>query len=408
MEVWLTIVVCFCILYYFLPQKYLKWLLLAFVLAMSIMSFHCVPKPQDDLARYFKILDIFKDTDWEGLQWHIEHKTDEAWNGLPVCAYYFWFISKLGNTGFLPAITMFICYGAMFLMIYKCSVRYNVGKWYTFWGCLFAISTFWFFDACSGIRNGLGFCTFLLCIYYDMVEKKYRPLCYFGYVFCVGLHSSLILMVFVRVCMAIIQKFESKIIYYSTLCSMSIGASILTWLGENSDNAYLQKIGSKADSMTQAEFALGTQYIVNSLVLIVVTVCTIFLFNYVVNSKKSHGFETFIKFHKFFLFFTWASYFIGLIFLRITRWLIPILGGIFYMIGMQCFRDHIESEETKVKTKTIIRKEYTNLTTIEFIINLVFIGFTLVHLWYACNGTSLLWLYFEPFENIKTSFWDSI
>lgn len=401
MEVWLTIVICFCILYPIVPKKHIGWLLFAFVLAFAVMAFHCVPKETDDLYRYFQHLEMFRKTDWEGLQWHIKNRTDAIWDGLPVCAYYFYFVSKLGHNGFLPAITIFLCYSSMMLVIYKASVKFEVGKWYMFWGCLFAISTFWFYDVCSGTRNGLAFCIFILCTYYDLAEKKYRPLCYIGYFLCAGLHSSTIVIIMVRLVIFILDKYESRLIYWTTIFSVGIGGSVLQWIGEHSSNPYLQKLSTKAEShierMGYTYSSQGdVQFFVNIVVVIVVIALSIYLFRYLKGSEKFKGFESFSKFYKLLIFFTVASVLTGLIFVRLARWVIPILGGMMYAIGMQCFKNHILEEEGKVKRKSVIRQRANILNTNVLIINLLFIAFTVIHIWYACNGTSLLWLLFEP------------
>ena len=52
MWVYLAIVVAFCVVYPIIPRKYIKWLFLALVLALSIMAFYVKPLKTDDLIRY--------------------------------------------------------------------------------------------------------------------------------------------------------------------------------------------------------------------------------------------------------------------------------------------------------------------------------------------------------------------
>ena len=35
------------------------------------------------------------------------------------------------------------------------------------------------------------------------------------------------------------------------------------------------------------------------------------------------------------------------------------------------------------------------LSSNELVINFCMVGYLLVHMWYACNGTSLIWLHFS-------------
>lgn len=53
MLVYLAIVAAFCVIYPFVPRKYIKWLFLALVLALSVMAFFVVPEETDDLSNYF-------------------------------------------------------------------------------------------------------------------------------------------------------------------------------------------------------------------------------------------------------------------------------------------------------------------------------------------------------------------
>lgn len=62
--------------------------------------------------------------------------------------------------------TMFIVYALMFLVMYKAAQRYQVSKGYVLLGTLFFLSTYWFYDTASGIRNGLAFAVVIACAYY--------------------------------------------------------------------------------------------------------------------------------------------------------------------------------------------------------------------------------------------------
>ena len=86
--------------------------------------------------------------------------------------YYFYFLSFFPNNRYLAAMTMFIVYALMFLVMYKAAQRYQVSKGYVLLGTLFFLSTYWFYDTASGIRNGLAFAVVIACAYYHLVEKR--------------------------------------------------------------------------------------------------------------------------------------------------------------------------------------------------------------------------------------------
>ena len=64
------------------------------------------------------------------------------------------------------------------------------------------------------------------------------------------------------------------------------------------------------------------------------------------------------------------------------------------MVGMQANADEKESMFTDRKNKSIIKSGMT-LSSNELIINFCMVSYLIVHMWYACNGTSLIWLHFS-------------
>lgn len=396
MHVWLAIFIVFCALYFLIPQKYVGWLFFAVTLALSIMAFNCVPKETDDLSNYFWQLDVLRKGGWDTFQVMLKDDNNH-WGALPVCGYYFYFISRLGDNGFLPAITIFAAYGAMFLVLYKASVRFKVNKWYLFLSCVFLLTTYWFYDICSGIRNGLAFTIFIACVYFDIVEKKHRLLCYVGYALCVGLHSSVIMLVVLRLTLALTKKHESKWISWTMPLLITVGGNILQWLGTVSNNKYLSLLSEKADNNVDRAMDLGKTYIwVNTAVLLIVILLSLYLFKCIKEAKNYDDIAIFGKFHTLLLFFTVGSFTSQLIYIRIIRWIIPIMGALFFMIGMQAGRDNQEKIKAVSNVKSVIKNQNGVLAVNELIITLLFIGFTGIHLWYTCKGSSLIWLYFKP------------
>lgn len=171
MWVYLTIVVAFCLIYPLVPRKHIKWLFLALVLALSVMAFFVVPEETDDLSNYFGQLSSLRKGDFNTLRRMIENG-NENWDSLPVCGLYFFFISRFSENGMLPAVTIFLAYGSMFWVLWRAAKKYEVNKWYLFLAAFFILSTYWFYDICSGIRNGLTFTLFCFFAYVELVEKN--------------------------------------------------------------------------------------------------------------------------------------------------------------------------------------------------------------------------------------------
>lgn len=121
---------------------------------------------------------------------------------------YFYLISKLGNNNFLPAITIFLTYGSMLWVIWRFANFYKISKLYLFIGTFFLLSTYWYYDTCSGIRNGLAFAVAIFCLYFDLVEKK-KIFC-IGYLVALGIHSAAVIFLGLRLLTEVNMRLKRK------------------------------------------------------------------------------------------------------------------------------------------------------------------------------------------------------
>lgn len=83
-----------------------------------------------------------------------------------------------------------------------------------------------------------------------------------------------------------------------------------------------------------------------------------------------------------------------LTFIRFARWVIPAVISVVFMVGMQANSNAKIEMLTGRKNKSVIKSGMT-LSSNELVINFCMVGYLLVHMWYACNGTSLIWLKFK-------------
>ena len=323
MVVYLIIVLAFCALYPLIPRKHIKWLFLALVLVLSVMAFNMVPYKTDDVANYFRQIDQLRDGGWNALQEKIDNN-ENNWGSLPVCGYYFYFISLFPDNGMLPAITIFLAYGGMFLVLWRAANKFNVGKWYLFLSSLFILSTYWFYDICSGIRNGLAFTLFCVFIYFDVVEKKFRPACWIGYLLMLGLHSSAILMLTIRMALLLSRKGKGKIMSVLMFFAMIVGGVVIPKLGDITGIEYLQLISQKAERAADTT-GVGSQtnYLVNISIFIVACILVIYCLYVLDKNHKYDDFKEYEKFVQLVLSFMIGAIFFGLTFVRFARWVIP-------------------------------------------------------------------------------------
>ena len=400
MIVYLIIVLAFCAIYPLIPRKHIKWLFLALVLALSVMAFNMVPNETDDVSRYYNHLDSLRDGGWSRLQEMISDN-EANFGTLPVCGYYFFLASRFPDNGMLPAMTIFLAYGSMFLVLWRAAERFNVGKWYLFLSVFLILSTYWFYDICSGIRNGLAFTLFCAFLYFDVVEKKFRPACWIGYLLMLGLHSSAIIMGAIRLALLICGKVEGEskskrqLVTGSMFVMMLVGGAIVPKLGEITGIEYLQLISQKAEHAVETSGAgSGTMYLVNVSVFIV-SVLLIFYCVYLINKSEYFiEFAQYAQFAKIILSFMTGAIFFGLTFVRFSRWVIPAVTSVVFMVGMQANTDIKKEMYSNKKQKSVIKSGML-MSSNELLINVCFIAYTCVHLWYACTGSSLIWLHFS-------------
>lgn len=394
--VYLAIVAAFCVIYPFVPRKYIKWLFLALVLALSVMAFFAVPEETDDLSNYFSRVASLRKGGFSLLRRMIEDGSED-WDSLPVCGLYFYLISRFPDNGMLPAVTIFLAYGSIFWVLWRAAKRYEVNKWYLFLASVFLLSTYWFYDICSGIRNGLTFTLFCFFAYVELVEKKYKPLCWLGYLAMCMMHSSGILMMMIRGALLVSGKRNGKLVSVLVFFAMVVGGAVVPRLGDIFGIEYLQLISQKAErAVSTAGIYSSTQYIVNISVFVVAAI-VFFYMSYAVNKQKEKykGFSEYMNFVQLIIFFMLGSVTFGLTFIRFARWVIPAVITPVFMVGMQATsNEKNEILESGGKKKSIIKSGMT-VSSNEIIINFCFVAYTIVHMWYACNGTSLIWLKFS-------------
>lgn len=395
MLVYLAIVAAFCVIYPFVPRKYIKWLFLALVLALSVMAFFVVPEETDDLSNYFWRIANLRKGGFSLLRQMIEDGSED-WDSLPVCGLYFYLISRFPDNGMLPAVTIFLAYGSIFWVLWRAAKRYEVNKWYLFLASVFLLSTYWFYDICSGIRNGLTFTLFCFFAYVELVEKKWRPACWVGYVAMCLMHSSGILMMMVRLALLVSGRKGSKLTSVLIFFVMIVGGAIMPHLGEITGIEYFQLLSQKAErAVSTSGFANGTQYLVNVSVF-VVAVCVFYYAVYVIKkqTEKYESFSDYINFVQLIVFFMLGSITFILTFIRFARWVIPAVISVVFMVGMQANSNAKIEMLTGRKNKSVIKSGMT-LSSNELVINSCMVAYTAVHMWYACNGTSLIWLKFS-------------
>lgn len=392
-ECFILIIVVFAFLYWITPQK-LNWIpMLVTVILLSVLAFNIVPNENDDLTRYFMQLDYFRIYGYDLLERYIEEGFME-WDTYRVCAYYFYFMSKFPSNSYFPAVTMFIVYGLMFLVIYKAAKRFNVNKLNCFLGILFFLSTYWYYDTYSGIRNGLTFAVIFACAYYHLVERKNILLCYFGYILACLTHSAGIILVALVILTEITPNNSGKFMNFLLVFGLAAGGALIDYLSEVTDNSFIASIAGRAEAHeATGGLYTATNYLVNIVVFAVVAFILLYVSVYIIKGKYASELKRLYKFSSIVSYFLVGCLLSELIFLRIVRWILPILGALIFMIGMQIQKDQIEEKGRRELLYFSPFSVSIRIKTRSFVY-IAFFAFSMVHLWYLINGSSLLWMSF--------------
>lgn len=388
-----AIIVIFIAVYWITPKK-ASWIpFLLITVLFSVLAFRIVPNETDDINRYFMQIDYLRQFGQEYLTRCFDEGIND-WDVYRVCGYYFYFISKLPDNQWLPAITIFIVYGLMFLVLYKAAKRFRVKKGYLFLAAMFFISTYWYYDTAVGIRNGLAFAVVFGCAYYQLVERKYFPLCIAGYVLACLTHSAGIILVAFVILTEITFNTSGKFLKFTLIFGIAGGGALLQFLSTRTDNEFIQSIAGKAESNASGdELYTDLLYLVNIATVIVVAMVIFYVSIYILESDYTNELKRIYKYSSIVLYFLIGSVLSALIFMRISRWIVPIIGALFFMIGMQIQDERIENKGMVYYRFYAPPKEVLRVKVRPVFI-LGYVAYTCVHLWYLLYGSSLVWMHF--------------
>lgn len=387
------IIVVFTITYWIFPNK-IKWVSFVIMVALlGVLAFHIEPGPTDDLSLYFKYISSFHEEGFDACKSAIEDNAFD-WKTYRMCAYYFYLVSLIGDVHWLPAITVMFSYGTTFLMIEKTSKRFEIDKKWTFFASMFFISTYWLYDLASGIRNGFAFAIVMICAYYHLVERKRIPLCYAGYVIACLCHSAGIVMVAVVVVAALTLNSSGKFVSIILVTGFALGGYLMRYLSSFSDSDYVQNVAERTSRFSVGTIGRETNYYVNIATVLVVLLIVWYAAPFFTTGRYAKELKRLYKFSSSVcLFLIGGVATAPMVFMRVTRWVVPVIGALVFMLAMQIQVDLLEG-----KVKRDIYDEKSKDIALRFRIRPFVIGayvlFSIVHMWYSFNGSSMIYMYF--------------
>ncbi|MCR5207205.1 MAG: EpsG family protein [Eubacterium sp.] len=381
-------------MYWILPRKY-SWISFAVMTVLfAYMAYQLVPDVTDDLHRYYRAINDLRDGGWDKMKEFIEVNNHDMENYVSV-RYLFWIVSRTKSNHWLQTIAIAVAYGSYSIMAVLAQKRFDISKFYVYVGTLFFLSTYYYYDIASGVRNGLCFAIIVLCAYVMFVEKKLIPFCIAGLVIAFYLHSAGLLAVSLILVTVVLYRFDSVFVNFIFMFSLIGGNFIVQTLAEDSDNKLILSIAGRAERHVGADIlAQETSINVNRITVLVAVVVVLFVSYYLKKHDSKNEASMFYRYGSLTLYFVVGSIFSGMIFMRFTRWIVPVIVALLFMIGMQAQKDVItEKGDNYLKYYAIPIERF--LYSARPIIIMIVIAYSLVHLWYDYNGTSLTFAHFR-------------
>ena len=393
-EFFIVSVAVFAVIYWLFPRKYSIIPMLILTLLLAILAYNAMPNKDDDLSRYFMQLNYLRDGGMDYLQKCFREKINN-WDVYRVAGYYFYYMSKFKSNNMMPAITVFIVYALMFLVIYRIAMKLKINKLYLFGACMFFVSTYWYYELYSGIRNALTFAIIFACGYFHIVEKRFIPLCFVGYGLACFMHSTGAMFVAVVLIAWISMYLNSKTFNYLLILGLAGGSALIQFLAQFTHNKFIQSLAGQAErSEAGLGLSFGTKFIVNVSVFVIVWFLIYYFSSYITESiKHKKSLERLYKYFTVILYFMLGSIVSNMVFHRLARWVLPIIGAVLFMVGMQSQRDLINEKGEHYLSYEAPRKQMKRMRLRTTVI-IGFTAYTAVHFWYLCTGSSLVWMHF--------------
>ena len=134
-----------------------------------------------------------------------------------------------------------------------------------------------------------------------------------------------------------------------------------------------------------------TNYLVNIATLAVFLIVIWYFSAYFAQDKEDPIYR-FYRYCSNTAFFMIGCLFSALIFLRFARWILPIMGAVLFMVGMQKQADFVKKQPPNsiyTGEKKMVLRVRTQGAMLLF-----YFAYICVHFWYACVGSSLIWMHF--------------
>ena len=219
----------------FVPRNHMRGYLIIGSLCLPFLYFFFRPPMEYDLFRHYELLQLFRNNKLSTIVSdsvsEYNKLLDQYSEGSFIYLVYAYVISLLKIDQLLPVITGMIIYAAISKIILMSveDLGVEVQEWKIVL-CFFFLLAVSDFRSISGIRNMLSYALFALAAYYDLVRNANKPLCFLCYLLLAGLHSSIFILIIIRLLIMLDKGMLKWIIALIMLLSYSMLDLALTFM----------------------------------------------------------------------------------------------------------------------------------------------------------------------------------
>ncbi len=270
-----------------------KYFLFLFIYSVFIFSYIITPSYENDLTRYFEIVDSIR-----GLSlWKAAARMND---GLPVENLFFWIVAKIGDNHLLPAVSTSVVYGitAYITLDYARNEGFLEDAWVVL---LLQVLQFSFFSITNNVRNVFTFSIVVLAAYLDLYKKKRNLTTILLYLLPCFMHKTGAIILLLRILTAAVRKamplviggivfLPSIIVFlYNRRSVITIGGLWGRLFRKIVSSAYNYLMGNTdyADTVSGSRGQALIRIIVMLMILILGALC------YLYNSQCKSGFNVF-------------------------------------------------------------------------------------------------------------------
>lgn len=213
-----------------IARKHYRIYLLISVFMFSALAYFVIPTANMDLYRYLNLMDL---SNHMGFSWTMRHNSSTN----PLAIVFFYGMSLLKNNNLLPSVTVFIVYSCSFIILYRVSKRFDLTYGQMNILFLFLVLNLNYCYIIDVIRIYIAYAIMALFLYIDLIEKKYRPICFAVYIAMCYFHFAVVVILLLRIVLLLVKRDRGIIVLLTVVLipiALFAGYSIAKYFtGEN-------------------------------------------------------------------------------------------------------------------------------------------------------------------------------